>query len=67
MRDFDAVCPTKDEYVLAVLIVDLECVFYLDGRETFRRMAVNDHILGLQFYSWAGKAQCDQIKLRKKD
>jgi len=67
VQDLDVACPIKDEYVLAVLIQDSECVFYLDGREAFRRMAVNDHIVGLQFYGWAGKVQVDQIKFRKKD
>jgi len=65
--DVDVVCPAKDEYVLAVLIVEGECVFYLDGRESFRRSAVTDHVTGVQFQTWSGKVQFDQIKLRKKE
>jgi len=67
MRDVNAPCPVKEEYVMAVLLVDSECVFYLDGKEAFRRQAVNDHILGLQFYCFVGKVQVDQIKFRKKE
>jgi len=65
--DIDVVCPAKAEYVLAVLIMEGECVFYLDGRESFRRTAVIDYVTGVQFQTWSGKVQFDQIKLRKRE
>jgi len=57
----------KEEVVLAMLIVEGECVYYLDGREAFRQKSLNDHVLGVQFYAWNGKIQFEQVKLRKKD
>jgi hypothetical protein len=66
-RDVDVECPKKEEYLLAVVITDGESVFFMDGREMFRQQCLTDRVLGVQFLSWTGKIQFDQIKLRKKE
>jgi hypothetical protein len=57
----------KEEYLMTLLIVDGEGVFFLDGIERFRIKAPIDHIIGVQFYAWIGPVQFDQIKLRKRE
>ena len=65
--DVTARCPNKEEYIITLLIVDGEHVFYLDGREVGRLRSINDKIQWVQFYGFVGNTQFDQIKLRKKD